>query len=138
MLQEICHNADIKYHFGASACNLCLQSFISFLLAAANTVIFPETMFKSAARFFKITARLQDAPITSVPIKKIATCQWSEAKSRLVTFLASVLEALLWLILRGQTGHVSSDLFIPASKQAVPKPQHEWAIAPVHSDVKLQ
>lgn len=115
-----------------------LQSFITFLLAVENTVIFPETMFKSAARFFKVTARLQNAPITSVPIRKIAKCHWSEVKSHLATFLASVLEALLRLILRAQTGNVTFDLFLPASKQAVPKPQHEWAIAPVHSDDKPQ
>lgn len=141
MLQEICHNADLSVHEISLWC-FCMQSLFAklhFLFACCGKYChFSWKMLKSAARFFKIPARLQNAPITSVPIRKNATCQWSEAKSCLATFLASVLEALLRLILRGQTGHATSDLFIPAIKQAVPKPQHEWAIAPVDSDDKLQ
>lgn len=62
---------------------------------------------------------------------RITTCQHGEVKSSLATFSAAVLEALFRLILRWQTGQVTLDLFIAASKQAVPKPQSGDATAPV-------
>lgn len=68
--------------------------------------------------FLNIRAHLENAHLSSVPNRKITTCQWGEAKSSLATFLAAASEALLQLILRWQTGHVTSDLFIAASKQA--------------------
>lgn len=68
--------------------------------------------------FPNITAHLENTHLSFVPNRELTTCQWGEAKSSLATFLAAALEALLWLILRWQTGHITSDLFIAASKQA--------------------